>query len=229
MTIREIITRVKSAYNRGVGSDDSRLRNRLVYNMIKTAYGDVLNDPRIQIKVTDFSRATIDCVPLKETTPYECDCIPALGCRIYRSEDKIPRPAKSGGTLQFGPVRTIDGRNEFSVLGLDQSTHVRHLKYAADVRRAFVKNDYLYVESPSEEEVVSVTMVPIDPFAVAEFKTYCQKCTTAPCTSILDAEFNMEEDVADKVVKMAIDEIFRYMGRIRSDDTNDGTDDREKA
>lgn len=116
MTIREIITRVKSSYNGGVGSDDSRLRSRLVYSKIKTAYGEILNDVRIRVRATDFSRVTIDCVQLVESTPYECDCIPPLGCKVYRSKYKLPKPVHNQGTLQFGPVKTIDGLKEFSVL-----------------------------------------------------------------------------------------------------------------
>lgn len=224
MTIREAIARVTTAYNRGVGSDDSALRNRAVYSKLKDAYADLLNDPRLRVKVDDFSKTTIDCVELCDSTPYECGCLPDLGCVVKRSKYKLPKPIFNQNKLQFGPVRTIDGSTEYTILAQGKVAYSKYAKYASKLEHAFIKNDYLYVvTSRDNEELVSITGVFADPFEVAEFKTICG-VKISPCLSILDAEFPMVSDVQDKVINKVIEEMVGPILRTPKDEHNDGRD-----
>lgn len=224
-TIRDIIARVTSQYNAGVASDDSRLRRRLAWAKILDAYTDLVNDPRIRIKQSDFSRTTLDCVQMIPSTPYECDCIPDLGCKVYRSKYKLPRPLKSSGKLQFGPVRTIDGMKEYTVVALAASTYTRFAKYGGQIEKAIIKNDYLYVITKTEEELLSVTLIPENPLDVAEFKTKCEDCSpTTNCLGFLDQPFGMDPDIINKVVNMAVDSLKLMFNP--SDNSNDGADNK---
>lgn len=231
MTIRELIARVKSSYNAGVGSDDSRLRARLVYSKIKTAYADLLNDVRIRVRASDFTRTTIDCVQLVPSTHYECDCLPPLGCKVYRSKYKIPKPLFNLGRLQFGPVKTIDGLKEYSVLTSQEITYSAHSKYAHSIESSFIKNGYLYViKNPDGTELVSVTLIPEDPFAVAEFKNMCKDCSpVSECISILDTQFNIDPEIVDKVIERATADTIKYYFGVPKDRNNDGAEDNQKA
>jgi hypothetical protein len=221
MTIREIIHRVKASYARGVSTDDSSLRNRLVYSKIKSSYADLINDPRIPIRIDDFARVTIDCVQLIETTPYECDCVPPLGCKVYRSKYKLPTPIQNRGRLMFGPVRTIDGQKEFAILSNRQSAYSKYAKYASNLESVFIKNDYLYVIKSDGEEVVSITAVFQDPFDVAEFRTLCSECQPESlCISLLDQEFAMPAEIEDKVINKAIQELAEPLKRAIKDNEN---------
>jgi len=228
MTIREIITRVKAVYSRGVSTDDSSLRNRLVYSKIKSAYNDLLNDPRIPIGDDDFSKVTIDCVELIETTPFDCDCIPPLGCKVYRSRYKIPSPVSSSGKNIFGPVRTIDGSKEFAMLSNAQSSYSKYAKYASSVESVFIKNNYLYVLKSSGEMLVSITGIFQDPFEVAEFKTICQAENQPTCVSLLDQEFSMLSELEDKVINKAVEELALVLVRMPKDIVNDGKETNPK-
>lgn len=231
MTIRELIARVKSSYNGGVGSDDSRLRARLVYSKIKTAYADLLNDVRIRVRASDFTRTTIDCVQLEETTPYDCECIPPLGCKVYRSKYKIPKPLFNLGRLQFGPVKTIDGLKEYSILTSQEVTYSSKSKYAHSIEAAFIKNEYLYVvKNPDGVEVVSITLIPEDPFAVAEFKNMCADCNpVTECVSILDTKFNIDPEIVDKVIEKATADTIKYYFGVPKDRANDGAEETNKT
>jgi hypothetical protein len=228
MTIREIIHRVKAAYARGVSTDDSSLRNRLVYSKIKTAYADLINDPRIPIRIDDFARVTIDCVQLIETTPYECECVPPLGCKVFRSKYKIPTAVQNRGTLAFGPVRSIDGLKEYAMLSNRQSAYSRYSKYASNLESIFIKNNYLYVIKGDGSEVVSITGVFQDPFEVAEFKTLCSECQPANlCISILDEEFSMPIELEDKVINKAVQELIQPLTRAIKDRKNDSAEEKQ--
>lgn len=230
MTIRELIHRVKATYARGVSTDDSSLRNRLVYSKIKSAYADLINDPRIRIRVDDFARVTIDCVQLVETTPFDCDCIPSLGCKVYRSKYKIPTPIHNQGRIMFGPVRTLDGSKEYAILSNRQSAYSGYAKYAANIERGFIKNDYLYIIKSGGEEIVSITGVFQDPFEVAEFKTVCMECqTTESCLSLLDQEFSMPAEIEDKVINKSVQELIDPLRKAWKDDRNDSKEEKAQT
>lgn len=222
MTIRDLIHEVKASYNAGVGSDDSRLRNRLVYAKIKAAYADLLADPRIKAKITDFTRTTFDCVELQVATPYECELPIDLGCKVFRSKFKIPQPLSVSGHMSLGPIKTISGSREYAVVPHNQATYSKNAKYSSKIDLAFIKNHYLYLLHEGKEELISITMLPLDPFEAAEFRTFnsCNPVTT--CTSLLDAEYRLEPELKNKVVVKAAEELMRHFSLTAKDNDNDG-------
>ena len=223
MTIRDLIHEVKTSYNAGVGSDDSRLRNRLVYAKIKAAYADLLADPRIKARITDFTRTTLDCVELQLATPYECELPVDLGCKVYRTKYKLPHPLSVNGITTLGPIKTISASREYAVVQHREATYAKKAKYSSNIDLAFIKNDYLYLLHEGKEELISVTMLPVDPFEVAEFKTFNSSCTpTTNCTSLLDAPYKIEPEIKNKLVVKAAEELVRHFSLTMKDNDNDG-------
>ena len=112
MLIRDVISRVKSLYNRGAASDDSRLSNRHVYSKIRSVRSLLIK--RQQDKRTALSPwniQVIECLQLEIVDPATCDCVEIPGCKLLRSKCKIPTPLNAdfayGAIIEN--VSTLDG------------------------------------------------------------------------------------------------------------------------
>ena len=115
MLIRDIISRVKALYNRGVASDDSRLSNRHVYSKLRSARSLLIKrEQENKKKTSPWNIQVIGCLQLEVTDPASCDCVVIKGCKLLKSKCKIPRAIQTKIGSGIGNVSSLDGGVIFS-------------------------------------------------------------------------------------------------------------------
>jgi len=146
MKTKEIIQRIQSLYSKGVKSDDSRLSSRHIYNKALTTRAFLIEqklDKRQPISQSVYQ--TLDCVELIPALPYECPCLPEVGCKILRTKYQIPQLLTGlleGAAIQS--VNSVEGSLTFNRTTFEDKKYKKGNKYTASKPDYYIRNDYLY-------------------------------------------------------------------------------------
>jgi len=228
MILNEIIQRIQSLYSKGVQSDDTRLKSRHIYNKIVTVRSKLIEQKSDKSKsLSQWAYQTIPCVELIKAPPYECPCIPPVGCVIYRTKNKVPNILvdKKGHLIQS--VTSLDGHIIFSEISWTEKQYKNGNKYTAKHPDYFFRNEYLYVTSVKPPKLIAITALFEDPIAAMNFASCCEGDST-DCSSPLDMDFPMEGTMIDTLVDMAsqelIDKFNRNIEDLRNDSKNSSSE-----
>ena len=225
MTVRELTDRVQNIYSRGVQSDDSRLRRRLIYNKLMTAASKAYAKFMAEGGRADaWDRIAIPCISLQEASIHECECLPPAGKKFWRSVEKLPK------ALSKMTMTTLGGDQHFSIISWEEKKNKRFNKYTANKPAAWIRNGYLYLTgNPDKTPLITVEAVWEDPVAVQNFRAYCTDCgikTDAPkCYSALDVEFPIPNRIEDNVIQDTLQELLGLFNRQRQDKKNNAEED----
>lgn len=224
MTVGEAISRVTSLRDEGVSSDDSRLRPRWAYSVLRTARADVLRrEIERNGRLSEFNYTTIPCAELEKVSAHQCGCIPAAGCFYHRVKCELPGTIGDAYT-QVSDVTTLDGKVRFSPTTWASAKYHSKDKYTSSAPRYFIRNNHIYLIG-NEPELKYVTIRGLFEDPVEAIKN-CSACSEdgggAECFSPLDQPFGLEERLFQKVASIAYAEIFGVQGR--EDTTSDRRD-----
>lgn len=226
MITSEIIQRVQSLYSKGVQSDDSRLTPRHIYNKLLTVRSKLVSQKaKKHQKINQWNYQTIPCVEMIKAQKYECPCIPPLGCDIYRSKEKLPKPLTNLQTHLLDSVTTIDGSIVYNEIGWVEAKYKSSNRYTSNKPDYFIRNEYLYVIQKKGASVIAVTGLFEDPYEVYIFPSVCDDCEECnTCSSPLDLEFPIDDDMIDTLIEMSLQELVIGFSQSREDITNDASD-----
>jgi hypothetical protein len=235
MIIKEIIQRVQSLYSKGVQSDDSRLAARHIYSKVLTSRARLITqrmDKRQ--KVSQWVYQTLDCVELIKAQPYECPCLPAIGCTILRTKLELPSPLTgilNGHMIQS--VTSVEGSITFSETTWKDKKYAAGSKYTSAKPDFYIRNNYLYVTSKGAPKVISITGLFDDPIEAGKFPsicgaTPCEESTPEDncpeCVSPLDMELPIEKAMVETLIEMAANELIGVFNQSQEDMTNNSAD-----
>jgi hypothetical protein len=222
MKIREAIDRVQSLYSKGAASDDTRLSSRHIYSKLKSARSFLLNrELNKNKKLSERNIEYLECIPLIKALPYECPCIPALGCTILKTECKIPKFVSNKRGDYIISVNSIDGEYHFSPTTFEDKKYKAFNKYTKNAIDYFTKNDYLYVTS--KELIPAITVAGIfDDTTDFNCNSCCEESTK--CEDIRDKEFKVDSYLTEPIIELAFQELINQFSRIPEDLENDSKD-----
>lgn len=208
-TVRETIHRVIKGTEKSTGAAFA-FEEPYVYYLIRSNRARIVErDMRANAtRPSHFLFQTLPCVELEEVPIHECPCIPPMGCVVYRSKYKLPKPinGKYGDFLRS--VMTLDGRDNISMTTWEAAKYQSGLKYGNNMAMAYIRNRYLYLTiNPMEVEVVTVTGLFEDPVEAYDFPGICDDSDTATCDPPLDREFPADERLLDGIVAASIAEL----------------------
>lgn len=228
-TVGEVIQRVQSIYSKGVQSDDSRLTPMHIYSKALTVRSKlVIQRQNKNRKVSQWLYQTLDCVELIVASINECPCLPPAGCKTYRSKYKIPKPlhGKMGDLIQS--VTSLDGSIVYDRTSLKNKKYKKGNKYTAVKPEYYIHNDYLFITDKVGPKVITLVGLFDKPEEADSFQNYCENtedCVDCQdCTSILDKEFLIEEDLIDTLIQMCFEELVILFNQNKEDITNDTKD-----
>jgi len=180
MKINEMIQRVLSLYSQGVTSDDSRLSKRFVYSKLLSARAFLLSQKLDKRQpISQWAYQTLDCVELVKALPYECPCLPAVGCQILRTKEPLPQPLTgllNGHEIQS--VTSLEGSLNIPETTWEAKKHKKGNKYTAAKPDFYIRNNYLYITTKKAPSVISITGLFDDPLEVDAFPSICG---STPC------------------------------------------------
>jgi len=228
MLIKEIIQRVQSLYSKGVQSDDSRLSSRHIFSVLISLRSTLLTQ-KINKKqsVSQWNYQTLNCVELIKAMPYECPCLPQVGCEILRTKHKLPKPLQGlmdGHMLQS--VTSLEGSVTFSKTTWRAKKYKRGSKYTSNKPDYFIRDEYLYVTSKKGARFISIEGLFEDFIEVDNFPNFCEEdCTDCQdCVAIFDKEFPIDRGMIKTIVEMASVELLAQFNAGKEDTSNNTRD-----
>lgn len=235
MIIKEILQRVQSLYSKGVQSDDSRLSARQIYSKVLTARARLITqrmDKRQ--KVSQWVYQTLNCVEMIKAKPYECPCLPALGCTILRT--KLPLPSPMTGILNghmIQSVTSLEGETTFSETTWKDKKYAAGSKYTSAKPDFYIRDNYLFITVSSKTKAISITGLFEDPLEADKFPGVCgtEPCEESgpedaclECQSPLDLNLPIDKAMVETLVEMAANELIGVFNQNQEDTTNNNRD-----
>ena len=235
MKISELIQRILSLYSKGVQSDDSRLSKRHVYSKILTARSRlILQKLNKRQAISQWNYQTIDCIELIKAEPYECPCLPSVGCTILRSKFPLPTPLTGmldGHALQS--VTSLEGSVIYSETTWQNKKYKKGSKYTADKPDYYIRNGYIYLTTKKGPKSFSVTGLFEDPLEVEAYDTICgnipcgknvpsEECPD--CVSPLDKDLPIDKSMVETLIELATQELIITFSQGKEDISNNSID-----
>lgn len=229
MKVEEIIQRVQSLYSKGVQSDDTRLSSRHIYSVLLSVRSMLITQ---KINKRQFlSRwiyQTLNCVELIKAEPYECPCLPSIGCEILRTKFPLPKPLS--GLIQghiIDSVTSLDGSIIYSETTWKAKKYKKGNKYTADKPDYYIKDDYLYITTSRGPKAIAISGIFEDPVEVESYPNICgnEDCKECiDCGSALSKDFQIDKDMERSLIQLASEELLELFSRGREDITNNSKD-----
>lgn len=225
MKYNKIIQRIQSLYSKGVQSDDVTLTDRHICNKMITVRSKLISqEAKKKQKINQWNYQILNCVEMIKASIHECPCVPPIGCEILRSKYKIPKPLTNLNTHLIQSVTSLDGDVIFSEIGWIEKKYKSGNKYTAFKPDYFIKDGYLYITVKSKIRVITIVGLFDDPLEVDKFPSYCPCEDCTDCTSPLDKEFPMDNDMIDTLIDMCKIELIEQFSQMTNDLTNNSSD-----
>lgn len=228
MIIREIIQRVLSAYSKGVSSDDVRLTKRHIYNKLLTTRALLLSrEVNKKRKLSAWNYSTLPCVEIIEiTSNEECPCIPDVGCSVYRSKHKLPKPIVSLSSYMIKGVYSTDAQRsiKFTEVSVNQSKYTKGGKYSSNNNKYMLHNGYIYIISKVAPIAVSIDLLVEDIMEAYNFVNYCNNNSVDCADKILEKEFPIDGYLLEPLIQITIDELVSGFSKSLQDSLNNSQD-----
>ncbi len=234
ITTRELIERVQFGYSHGIPSDDARLSKRHVYSIALSARATMLTQKaNKKQKLSQWSYQTLGCVELIKALPYECPCLPPVGCEVLRTKEPLPKPLNSIiQGLMIQSVTSVDGSVQYSETTWENKKYKAGNKYTSRKPDYYIRDNYLYITSSKGPKAIAITGVFNDPLEVDLFPSICEEnCNEKDpnsdcfdCSNPLDKPFPIEDDLVGVIVKTVVEELTDLFLRQQEDVTNNAKD-----
>lgn len=220
----KLIQRIQSLFSKGVQSDDTRLSNRHIYYKLLTLRNKLLAQKiKKNQKINAWNYQTISCVELIKVSEVDCPCVCVKGCTTLRTKYKLPKPLSDLGRHIIQYVTGINPSNNETLIFNETTVQIKnyrlHDKYTGNKRDFYIYNDYLYITNDKELELISITGIFSDPDEVDNFVTKCSE-EIIDCTSMLDKEFRLDEDLIEDMITISSEELIKYFSETKEDKQN---------
>lgn len=225
MLIREIVARIKSLYNRGAASDDTRLSNRHIYSKIRSVRSLLIKrEQDKKRKTSPWNIQVIHCLKLELADPSECGCVILDSCKLLKSVCKIPKPIQSNFGTGIENVSTLDGSIVFSPTTWAKKRYKSGNKYTANTADYFIRDDYLYITHNTLLERVAISGIFEDPVTIDQFNSSgecaCQGDPEDACSTPMDTDLSLDEYLIDPLIELSLKELIEIFKKMDEDNQN---------
>lgn len=230
--LAEVISRIESQYNKGIKSDESRLRPRHVYHVLISKAAKILEERLNKLqKIGDYLLTPIPCVKLIQVPAHTCCKLDLEGCYLWRTECKLPAPITSRSRHIIESVTSVDGLLRFTETSWANRKYTKHEEFTGNAPRYFLHGEYMYVinnhlpKKKTPIKYITFKGLWYDPIKALQ---QCTDCDFAEdeCTSIFDMNFNLIGKDYEAVIALTLEELVILYSKNREDQTNDAADSR---
>lgn len=219
MTTLQHIYAVKTIFNSGIPSDDSKISNSLILHYLKVHRARLNREKLNKMQgILDTSYQSF-CLDLEKVTYHDCDCTVDPDCQILRSTLKLPEYIEASKVSSL-KIRFLNGRN------IDRSYILsnKYSKYSNTnqdkVIKYFIDNGYVFLLNTLDLTKIAAKAVWVNPEDLEVFKS-CQSNT--PCYNSLTDNFPIDADLIDPLYKLTL-ESLRLAYQFPEDTENDSRD-----
>lgn len=226
MSIAEMIQRVQSAYSKGVHSDDSRLTNRHIYNVLISVRQMLISQQvKKKQKISDWNYSILPCVELIEVPSHECSCLADLGCAIIRTKYPLPKPLTDLNIHLISWIFSIDHTVKIEESTREDFLYVKGNKYTSRALKYILENGHAYFPVKGNPGVVAIKLLAEDPVLAYEYPSLCGDCKDCEdCSSILDKDFPIDGDMVKPLIDITAAELLEVFAKGVEDQSNNTAD-----
>ncbi len=229
MIVNDLISRVRSLYNKGPASNDSRISTRHIYSKIKSSRNLILRrEADKKRRMSSWNIQTIECIKLELVDPNNCPCVVPSGCKLLKTTCKLPRPLQTTFGSSVSSITSLDGSTLFGKTDWVRKRYKNGDKYTSEVADYFIRDEYLWITHDKLLEWVAVSAIFEDPVEVELFpyNSACScACTETDCCPYPpDLEFPVDSNLVDAIIQMAAQELVQLFKAIPEDTTNDAAE-----
>ncbi len=217
MLLGEIVSNIRLNVAKELMMEASLIRPRhIYYTFIRKRATVIENRLRDDKRMSRTNEQVITCAKLVKSSPVECNCLNLVGCKIYRSECKLPKTLSNTTNYEIKNVSSMDGNLIFIETTWESFNTIKYKKYTSNMPHYMVYNDYIYVINNyiDEEPIEYINFSGIfdDPIKVLECNS-CNVVTVNPntglvkCDSIYDFEFPLSGKLLDTAVQLTLQEL----------------------
>ena len=242
MNIGKLIQRVQSLYSKGVQSDDSRLPRRLIYDKLLTGRAFLVEQKMDKRQpISQWVYQTLDCVELIPAMPYECPCLPEVGCKILRTKYQLPQLLTGlleGAAIQA--VTSVEGSIVFAMTTFQDKKYKKGNRYTASKPDFYIRNAYVYITCKDAPKVITITGLFDDPLEAYDYPSMCgaDPCTATKgseptdcyeCLSPMDKELPIEKSMIKTLIEITAAELIGMFNQSQEDQSNNNLDSAPEA
>lgn len=225
MLTSAIIQRINSLYNKGAQSDDSRLTERHIYNKMKTLRSKlIVQKLKKKQKISDWNYIILPCMEVIEVDAHECGCLPQIGCKVYRTKLKLPKPLNDMNKHIIQWVMSVEHSQKYEETTREQERYNSGNRFTKNNKRYLIENEYIYLFGGFPGKAIAVKFLPEDPDEALSFLGLCDEESPETCGSPLDREFPLDDDLTEDLITMAVPELVQAFSSVPEDQTNNTKD-----
>lgn len=225
MLTGQIIQRIQSLYNKGAQSDDSRLTRRHIYNKMKTLRSKLLVQKlKKKQKISDWSYAVLPCMEVIEVNAHECGCLPQIGCKVFRTKLKLPKPLNDMNKHIIQWVMSVEHSIKYEETTREKERYNSGNRYTKNNKRYLIENEYLYLFGGYPGVAIAVKLLVENPEEARALLGICDDTEEPYCLSPLDQDFPIDDDLIEDMITMAVPELVQMFSSVPEDLTNNSKD-----
>lgn len=217
MIIRELISRIKEeCYDKGVPSDDTRLRPRLVFNKMLTTRNMLLVQKANKTQLLGTSNYNT----IRQQLVLVDSPISSITSKLYRTANPIPNILYKLDNPLILTVQNLDPNNPFYITATtyDKARYVKSAKYTGNNKKYFLHGNYMYfVGIECDLKEVSITAI---------FDTVLFDDTA--CKPYQNYEFPLQADLTESMIQLVQEALIKIFYPTLHDNTTNTNDDRQK-
>lgn len=224
MTIREVLDIVQGIYSKGVPSDDSRLRDRQIYNKVIRLRSLLLSQKANKRQpIGQWNYQTIE-VEFQKADTTESTCTPASGMYILKSKQELPAIITHTRGYLIDSVTSLDGSQVYGLTKWETKKYQKANKYTSNKPDYLIRDGRLMITSQDYPERITLTAVFADPLLAYRFSECCSE-DGGVCMANQDYEFPLDQDIIDAIADMSQQELIKMFYETKADNINNSVDD----
>ena len=172
-TLNQIIYNIRNSKKGGILSDDDKVTDRQLAFVIGYYRSLLLKQGLEKGKKPPFTaKQTLSVVEMEQVDKSD-DCDTPVGCYTVRSTEKLPQPIDYNKGAMITYIGTIDGEESFQFQSQARSRWSRYDRWTSKLRKAYIRDGYLYVVNDLIIEAVQVQGIFEKPEEAAKYKIAC--------------------------------------------------------
>jgi len=220
-TLNQIIFNIRNSKKGGILSDDDKVTDRQLA-FIVGYYRSVLLKQAMDKgkKIPYAAKQTLSVVEMEQVDKSD-DCDTPVECYTVRSVKRLPQPIDYAKGVMISYIGTIDGEESFQFQSQARTRWSRYDKYTSSLRKAYIRDGYLYIVNDLIIELVQVQGIFERPELAAEYKLNCG--SDDPCFTY-DSPYPVEASMIPVITEMIFKNEMTLLSMTPQDTINDGSD-----
>jgi|GEM_PF-3571659 len=224
-TVGKLIQRVFSAFEHGVQSDDFRLSEPYVYNILIGNRAKLARQRYTDKQDISSMYQYIECIEMIEAPLSECPCIPNNDCVTLKSKYPLPRYISGLDRILLNSVVNLHGNIKYDKTTFEQKKYNSGKKYSSSYTDYYIKNQYLYLTTLKGACVITLSGLFFDPIEAKKFPSLCSgQCKDCDCIDYNEMEFPIDGDLIGTLIEMTINELKVFL-QTKNDKKNNTIED----